>query len=125
MLREAGVMPTIPTRDLNRARQFYETVLGFAPSDDSPEGIIFGTEPGKQFFLYQTQFAGTAQHTLLTWDVPDIHTEITDLRRRGVIFEEYDYPELKTVDGIAFVGNEWAAWFKDMDGNILAVSQRT
>jgi hypothetical protein len=76
------------------------------------------------FQLYPTGSAGTAQHTLGGWVVDDLEATVADLRERGVEFEEYDLPSLKTVDGIAQLGDvERAAWFRDSEGNILAVSQ--
>ena len=55
------------------------------------------------------------------FDVPDLEETMQDLRSRGVVFEEYDFPGLKTVNGIADMGGERSAWFKDPDGNILNV----
>jgi hypothetical protein len=68
--------------------------------------------------------AGTQNpSTALTWEVDDVAAEVADLEGRGVIFEDYDLPDLKTVDHIADVGGEKAAWFKDPDGNVLCVHQ--
>jgi catechol 2,3-dioxygenase-like lactoylglutathione lyase family enzyme len=123
MLGEAEFQPTIPASDLSRARTFYEDVLGLKPENEAEAGITYRCGKGTSFFLYPTQHAGTGQHTLGGWLVDDIEKAVAWMRDRGVTFEEYDFPGLKTVDGIAALGSERAAWFKDTEGNILAVSQ--
>ncbi len=124
MLARFPVHTTLPTKDLNRARQFYEGVLGLTPSLIAEQGIVYTVGGGTALEVYPSGAGGKAEHTLMTWLVDDIYAAVNDLRRRGVTFEEYDFPGLKTVNGIAEVGTEYAAWFKDPDGNILAVSQR-
>ena len=68
-------------------------------------------------------FTGTAQHQLAAWVVEDLATEVAELRARGVEFEEYDEPGLRTVDGIAVTPVGKAAWFKDSEGNVLTITQ--
>lgn len=121
MLTNHPIVATIPTRDMDRARQFYEGVLSLTPSDDEAGGITYHLGGGTAAFLYPTQAAGTAQHTLMAWRVSDLDAVVDWMRSRGVQFEEYDYPDLHTVNGIADMGGERVAWFKDPDGNILAV----
>jgi hypothetical protein len=80
--------------------------------------------PGGEFALYETMFAGTAQNTAATWMVEDFAAAVADLRARGVGFEEYDLPGLKTHDGVATDPDGFkAAWFKDSEGNIHGVIQ--
>ena len=74
-------------------------------------------------FLYESAHAGTSQHTLASWRVIDLDATMADLRGRDVAFEEYDLPGLKTVDGVAETDTVRGAWFKDSEGNILALSQ--
>jgi hypothetical protein len=89
---------------------------------EDPGGIIYRS--GDAYFsLYPTEFAGTAQHTLGAFMVRDVEATVADLRGRGVTFEDYDLPGLKTVDGIADLGGIKGAWFKDPEGNILSVVQ--
>ena len=77
---------------------------------------------GVQFGIYPTRAsAGTA--TVAEWEVADLQAEMKDLRNRGVTFEEYDLPGLKTIDGVAEIGGFKGAWFKDSEGNILAISE--
>ena len=121
ILEEAEFQATIPATDLDRARRFYEQELGLAPELVLDVGVIYRFGKGTAFFLYPSGTAG-AGHTLGSWFVEDIEAAVRELRTIGIEFEEYDYPDLKTVDGIADLGAELAAWFKDSEGNILAVS---
>jgi predicted enzyme related to lactoylglutathione lyase len=123
MLPDLHIYPTIPATDLGRARKFYEATLGFKPSQEVPGGIIYQGAGDSRFTLYSTAFAGTAKHTVAGWQVKDLSAEMADLRRRGVVFEEYDLPGLKTVNGIAEMGPARGAWFKDTEGNILGLVQ--
>jgi predicted enzyme related to lactoylglutathione lyase len=121
MLENARVMTVLPAHDLQRAVMFYRDTLGMSaePSGDGME-IAFG---GGSFFIYQTANAGTAKNTAMTFLVADIDAEVAALRRRGVVFEEYDFPGLKTINGIADLQGERAAWFKDSERNIIAITQ--
>jgi catechol 2,3-dioxygenase-like lactoylglutathione lyase family enzyme len=111
---------TIPAKDLDGTRRFYEEVLGAHVVNEDPGGILY--KAGDSYFsLYPTQFAGTAQHTLGAFVVRDVEAAVAALRDKGVTFEEYDMPGLKTVDGIAELGGVRGAWFKDPEGNILSV----
>ena len=89
---------------------------------EDPGGIIYRSGDAT-FSLYPTEFAGTAQHTLGAFLVRDVGATVADLRAKGVTFEDYDQPGLKTVDGIAELGGTQGAWFKDPEGNILSVVQ--
>lgn len=122
MLSDYEVHATVPAIDLERARRFYADKLGFMPSKETLGGLIYQCRDS-WFLLYPSQWAGTAQHTLMGWTVDDIEAVVTELRARGVVFEEYNYPDLKTVNGIAAIGSNYAAWFKDSEGNILGVVQ--
>jgi catechol 2,3-dioxygenase-like lactoylglutathione lyase family enzyme len=111
---------TVPAKDLDGTRRFYEEVLGAQPVHEDPGGLLY--KVGDTYFsLYPTQFAGTAQHTLGAFMVRDVEAAVADLRGKGVTFEEYDMPGLKTVNGIAELGGVRGAWFKDPEGNILSV----
>ena len=117
------VMATIPATDLERAKAWYRDKLGLEPKQDiGGEGGAVYSAGDAQFLLYQSQFAGTNQATAASWVVDDLEATVKDLRSRGVTFEEYDFPGLTTVDGIAETPEGKGAWFKDSEGNILAVS---
>lgn len=113
---------TIPAKDLQGTRKFYEDVLGLQVVMENEAGITYRSGDSV-IQLYPTQFAGTAQHTLGGFLVGDLDASVSDLRAKGVTFEEYDMPGLKTENGIAELGGERAAWFKDPEGNILSLSQ--
>jgi catechol 2,3-dioxygenase-like lactoylglutathione lyase family enzyme len=113
---------TIPAKDLQGTRRFYEDVLDLEILLENEAGITY--RAGESVFqLYPTRFAGTAQHTLGGFLVGDLDAAVSDLRAKGVTFEDYDMPGLKTEDGIAELGGERAAWFRDPEGNILSLSQ--
>ena len=121
MLQHAPIYAYIPARDVARARQFYERTLGFTPAREVAGGVMYEFGAGTGCFLYPTPNAGTSKASQAFWQVDDIEREVADLKARGVRFEEYDIPGMKTKDGIATNGGNRAAWFKDTEGNILAL----
>jgi catechol 2,3-dioxygenase-like lactoylglutathione lyase family enzyme len=122
MLTNAPFYATIPTKDLQRARDFYEHVLGVTPERELERETVY--RAGASLFdVYLTEAAGSARHTLGSFIVESIEAEVAELRNRGVSFEEYDLPGLKTVNGVVQLGPDKVAWFKDPDGNILSLTQ--
>jgi predicted enzyme related to lactoylglutathione lyase len=109
----------IPAHDIARAKVWYEQKLGLSPSKDLGEMGASYDLGGTRAFLYPTQFAGTAQHTLLSFNTTDLKAEMQTLRSNGVVFLDYDMPGLKTVDGLAEFGPVKNAWCRDSEGNIL------
>jgi catechol 2,3-dioxygenase-like lactoylglutathione lyase family enzyme len=124
MLSASQIIAYVPVSDLPRARGFYEGKLGFRPIGTNDAGVMYESGKGSRFFAYKSGGAGTNKASTAFWDVSDLDAEMADLRKRGVVFEEYDSPGFKTVNGIATGGGARTAWFKDSEGNILAVSQR-
>jgi catechol 2,3-dioxygenase-like lactoylglutathione lyase family enzyme len=128
MLTNSPIRPTIPVVDLDRAKRFYETILGLKPvpaNNDNTSGIaIFECGNGTHMELYQ-RGPSKADHTVATFEVSNIEGEVNALRGKGVNFEEYDMPEIKTQNGIATQGPVKAAWFRDSEGNILCIHQIT
>jgi catechol 2,3-dioxygenase-like lactoylglutathione lyase family enzyme len=123
-LTDGSAWATIAVSDLNRAKNFYEGTLGFKASHEDPNmGILYDAGDGTKFLVYPSQFAGTSQSTCVTFDVGDFDVTMKDLREKGITFEEYDLPYMKTVDGVAEFAGMKGAWFKDPDGNILAIGQ--
>jgi catechol 2,3-dioxygenase-like lactoylglutathione lyase family enzyme len=115
---------TVAVTDIDRAKKFYGEILGFKVQEDRSDGVTY--QAGSTWFLvYPSQFAGTNQATYMTFEVQDVEAAAKELRDRGVVFEEYDLPGLKTVDGIAEIQGVKGAWFKDPDGNILAIGELT
>lgn len=127
MLKNARVNASLPAKDLARAKAFYADKLGLLPVREGPEGLasflFYEVAAGDRFLIYQTAGTASGQHTQMGFEVEDIAREVKDLRARGVVFEEYDWPGLKTVDGIAEAGGAKSAWFKDSEGNMVAVVQ--
>src|SRR5215813_12739551 len=124
MLTETPIVPYIPVKDMARARKFYEEKVGLKPKQEYAGGVIYECGKGSWVFMYPTPNAGTSRASTAFWAVDDVAAEVSELKSRGVTFEEYDMPGLKTVNGIATGGGAKTAWFKDSEGNILAVSQR-
>lgn len=123
MLKNAPMYAYIPVKDMPRAREFYEKKLGFKVKGELGGGVYFEFANGTACFMYPTPNAGTSKASQAFWQVTNIEAEVADLKSRGVVFEEYDYPQMKTVDGIANAGGAKSAWFKDPDGNIMAIIQ--
>ncbi len=123
MLSELEIYAVLPAKDLRTAREFYKEKLGLEPTDEREDGVVFQTSAGAKIFMYETDNAGTAKNTALSWSTDDLDAEMADLRSRGVVFEEYDFPGLKTENGIATYDGGRGAWFTDSEGNILAVSE--
>ena len=124
MLTNAAIVPYIPVSNVARARKFYEGTLGLTPREEYAGGVIYECGNGSWVFMYPSPGAGTSKASTAFWQVNDVEAEVAELKARGVVFEEYDMPGLKTKDSIATGGGAKTAWFKDSEGNILAVSQR-
>lgn len=109
----------IPAKDVMRAKRWYADKLGLSPEEEMGEmGARFDLG-GTAAFLYRTEFAGTAQHTILSFPSSDLVADMQAMREKGVVFLDYDLPELKTENGIASFGEVKNAWCKDSEGNIL------
>ena len=130
MLADSHVACRLPAQDLERAKAFYATRIGLHPIEARPGGLRYRCG-NCEFALFMSAGSASGSHTQMGWEVDDIETVVGELRRRGVQFEEYDLPGLKTVNGIAeIVGNypskgigEKGAWFKDSEGNLLGIGQ--
>jgi len=123
MLQHSPMYSYIPAKDVERARRFYEGKLGFKPKEQVEGGVVYEFGERTACFLYPTPNAGTSQASQAFWQVEDIEREVAELKQRGVQFEEYDTPEMKGKNSIYTGGGAKAAWFKDSEGNILAVIQ--
>jgi catechol 2,3-dioxygenase-like lactoylglutathione lyase family enzyme len=120
-LRSAGLIVTIPVADLDRAREFYEGILGFEHVETSEAGVLCRAGDGRVLLYHST--APAPGHTLAGFEVDRLEPIIDALTQGGVAFEDYDFPGLRTVDHIAWIGPERAAWFRDSEGNILSISE--
>ena len=123
MLRTAPIRAYLPASDVSRARKFYEQTVGLTPKEEYAGGVIYECG-GAEVFMYPTSNAGTSKASQAYWQVNDVEAEVAELKARGVIFEEYDMPGVAMRNSIATGGGARTAWFKDTEGNILAISQR-
>ena len=123
MLTSAPIMAIVPTTDLARAKAFYGQLLGLADANVPTPGpqVVYRCGGNTLLEVYERPTAGDAQHTLASWEVSDLRAAVDQLRNRGVRFEEYDLPGVKTEDGISATGDLREAWFRDPDGNILRI----
>jgi catechol 2,3-dioxygenase-like lactoylglutathione lyase family enzyme len=122
MLNESKVTANVPASDLERARRFYADVLGLKPASENPGGLVFTTEGGTSFFLYETEYAGKAEHTIAQWHVGNVADEVRGLKAKGLAFEHYDMPGVSWDGDVALMeGMGSAAWFKDSEGNIMCL----
>ena len=121
VITDAPIHASLATKDLARARSWYADKIGWEPALEPPGTLVY--QVGQSFFTaYESEYAGTAKNTVMNWLVPDLRAQVARLRERGVTFEEYDFGEFKTVDGIMDTPDGNAnAWFKDADGNIVGV----
>jgi catechol 2,3-dioxygenase-like lactoylglutathione lyase family enzyme len=122
MLSDKKTYTTIPVSDLERAARFYSETLRITPDMVTEGGVMYGSG-GTQFFVYPSAFKASG-HTQMSWVVGDIKSEVAALRAKGIEFEDFDRPGIKTVDSIAQSGpNVWTAYFRDPDGNLLGLTQ--
>jgi len=126
MLRQAPVTTILPVKDMDRARDFYEKKLELEARGFAADGnYLFGCGGTAQIALIVKPEGTKAEHTALSFEVSDIEKVIVRLEARGVVFEDYDFPNLKTVDHVCVLGSDKAAWFKDSEGNYLCVHEET
>jgi catechol 2,3-dioxygenase-like lactoylglutathione lyase family enzyme len=121
--RPSSIAPMIAAADLARAKAWYADKLGLQPVQEIGGDLIYASGDSA-FTVYLTDFAGTAKNTVAVWRIPDLHAEMAELRGRGVVFEDYDFGDWKTVDGVLTdPDGSLAAWFTDSEGNVLGLAQ--
>ena len=123
MLTNKNVEAIITADDLDRAANFYEEKLGLKEDTRTSGGLLLDAGNGTQLFIYEKPGAVRPDNTVVGFNVDDIEREVQELRSRGVTFEEYDMPGIKTDNGIAVFDWGKSAWFKDSEGNIIALNQ--
>ena len=123
MLSDSAVTTMLPVKNMDRARKFYEGRLGLTPGGFKPDGKFVYTVGGSTLALFPKPEGTKADHTAISLRVPDIAAAIQVLKRAGVVFEDYDFPGLKTVDHVCVLGAEKAAWFMDTEGNCLCIHE--
>jgi catechol-2,3-dioxygenase len=120
----ADAEATLPAQDVERAKAFYAERLGMSPTYEDKVGVHF-VVGSTRFRLFKSGGSASGSHTQLALIVGDVAAQVNALRARGLQFEEYDYPNLKTVEGVADLGYARAAWFKDSEGNLLGIAELT
>ncbi len=123
MLTNSPIYASLPAADLERARRFYAEKLGLTPESELEGGLFYRCGKDSRFAVFTSQGEASGTHTQAMWLVEDVESEVAALKARGVVFEEYDTPSLKTVNGIATIGPNKGAWFKDSEGNLLSLVQ--
>ena len=123
MLKDARSEANLPVQDLDRAKKYYEEKLGLKPSREVPEGSIYSLSDGSTLVLSPSSGRPSGEFTQMVFEVSDAVAEIRALKAKGVVFEDYDTPEIKTVDGIFDGPSYKCGWFKDSEGNLLSVAQ--
>ena len=119
MLSDYALQPSIASFDAKRAKAWFSEKLGVEPAIEWPDGQLDYRFRSSGMGVYEAGSAGTAKNTVAAWNVPDVPAEVARLRARGVVFEEYDFGDFKTVDGVMTDPQGFqTAWFKDSDGNI-------
>jgi len=121
MLGDSAAIATIAVKDIKRAKQFYENTLGLKPLDSDQQGVANYKTGKSKVLVYQSQFAGTNRATAATWELADVEGAVSKLKSKGVAFEHYDMPGMTLKGDVHVAGGFKAAWFKDPDGNILAL----
>jgi predicted enzyme related to lactoylglutathione lyase len=123
MLQKSPMYAYLPAKDVARARKFYEQKLGFQPTQEIAGGVVYEFGDHTACFLYPTENAGTSRASQAFWQVNDVEQEVAELRSKGVEFEEYDMLGMQSENGIYTGGGARTAWFKDSEGNTLALVQ--
>ena len=124
-LTHRTVSMMLPVTDVGRARTFYSETLGLDYTGTNDEGsALYALDGGSTLVLLPRPESNPSESTAMSFEVDDISAEVIDLENRGVVFEDYDLPDLTTVDHVAEMGSEKAAWFKDPDGNVLCLHEQ-
>lgn len=123
MIKQARAAAMLPAQDLERAKAFYRDKVGLTPTQerDPMGGVLFELSGGTGFAVFLSSGKSSGTHTQMALEVEDLDATVKDLQGRGIKFEEYDSPELKTKNGIAEIAGTKVAWFKDSEGNLVAI----
>jgi catechol 2,3-dioxygenase-like lactoylglutathione lyase family enzyme len=121
MLADKDAVATVAVKDLKAAKKFYGDTLGLKPTPVPEPEVLNYKSRNSTVLVYKSQFAGSNKATSVTWIVDDVEGTVKDLKAKGVSFEHYDFPGMTRKGDVHIAGKSKAAWFKDPDGNILAV----
>jgi predicted enzyme related to lactoylglutathione lyase len=118
-----ALLPVLPAADLSRARAFYHDALEMDPDEIHEGTLLYRLDSGATFEIYETENAGTAKNTQMCWATDDLDSEMARLRQHGVVFEDFEIPGMKTIDGVATTEEGKTAWFRDSEGNFICITQ--
>lgn len=122
MIRPKKVWAALPAQDFDRAKAFYADVLGLEPAEATEQDAVYRVG-AMEFLVFPSMGKASGDHTQLAFEVEDLGGTVKALRDNGVVFEEYDLPGFKSVDGIVQLHGERGAWFKDSEGNLIAITE--
>jgi catechol 2,3-dioxygenase-like lactoylglutathione lyase family enzyme len=121
MFERQDAIATVAVKKLDTARKFYEGKLGLEPAGSEEPGVFSYKSGNSVLLVYESQYAGTNKATAVTWLHDDVEGAVKDLKAKGVAFEHYDFPDATRKGDVHIAGERKTAWFKDPDGNILAL----
>ena len=124
MLNNTDAIATIAVKDIEVAKKFYEDTLRLKPAPSEEQRVLTYKSGGSTVLVYESQYAGTNKATTMSWAVDDVEGQVKELKDKGVAFEHYDFPGMSRKGDVHLTGRGKAAWFKDPDGNILAIVSR-
>ena len=121
MIGDNDALATIAVKNLKTARKFYEGTLSLRLVHTEGDQAATYKSGKSQVLVYQSQYAGSNKATAATWMVKDIEGLVKDLKAKGIAFEHYDMPGVTRKGDVHFAGDLKNVWFKDPDGNIIAL----
>jgi catechol 2,3-dioxygenase-like lactoylglutathione lyase family enzyme len=122
MLNDKAALATLPVKNIDVARKFYESTVGLTPVSTEEPGVVGFRSGNSTVLVYESQYAGTNKATAATWVVGDeVDDVVRALKAKGVKFEHYDLPDTTRNGDVHVSGRTRVAWFKDPDGNILSL----
>ena len=124
MLGDKDAIATIAVKDVEVARKFYQGKLGLKEEPSEESDVIVCKSGNSVILIYKSEYAGTNKATAVTWAVDDVQGVVRTLKSKGIAFEHYDFPDTTREGDVHVSGKRKAAWFKDPDGNILALVNR-
>jgi catechol 2,3-dioxygenase-like lactoylglutathione lyase family enzyme len=124
VLGNTDAIATIAVKKIAPAKKFYEGTLGLKPMPAEETGVQGYKSGNSSVLVYESLYAGTNKATAATWAVENLEAVVRDLKAKGVRFEHYDFPGATRQGDVHSTGKTKAAWFKDPDGNILALVSR-
>ena len=123
MLTESTITTMLPVTDSERAGHFYADFLGLKQSGKGEDGTLYFAAGAGAIGLRLMPAGAQSENTALSFEVSDLSTEVSALEDRGVRFQDFEMEGLKTVNHIAELGKERAAWFNDSEGNVLCLHE--